>query len=55
MELTAIDNLPSLLPREASEDFSSQMVKALLTYPDGEEWVAASAVFDSTSARAGDV
>lgn len=55
MALTAIDNLPSLLPREASEDFSSQMVKALLTYPDGEEWLAANTVFDSTSARAGDV
>ena len=55
MELTAIDNLPSLLPREASEDFSSQMVKALLTYPDGEEWLAAKAIFDATLARAGDV
>ena len=52
MELTAIDNLPSLLPREASEDFSSQMVKALLTYPDGEEWRAAKATFDATLARA---
>jgi len=53
MELTAIDNLPSLLPREASEDFSSQIVKALLTYPDGEEWVAAKAVFESTATRSG--
>ncbi len=52
IELTAIDNLPSLLPREASEDFSSQMVKALLTYPDGEEWLAAKATFDATLARA---
>jgi len=55
MELTAIDNLPSLLPREASEDFSSQMVKALLTYPDGEEWLAAKAIFDATVARVADV
>ncbi len=55
MELTAIDNLPSLLPREASEDFSSQLVKSLLTYPDGEEWLAAKDVFDATSTRAGDV
>ncbi|OUS08328.1 hypothetical protein A9Q96_02395 [Rhodobacterales bacterium 52_120_T64] len=51
LELTAIDNLPSLLPREASEDFSSQMVKALLTYPDGAEWLAAKAVFDATVAK----
>ena len=55
LELTAIDNLPSLLPREASEDFSSQMVKALLTYPDGEEWLSAKATFDAALARAGDV
>ena len=55
LELTAIDNLPSLLPREASEDFSSQMVKALLTYPNGEEWLAAKAVFEATTARAGNV
>ena len=55
LELTAIDNLPSLLPREASEDFSSQMVKALLTYPEGEEWLAAKTSFDAALARAGDV
>jgi len=55
IELTAIDNLPSLLPREASEDFSSQMVKALLTYPNGEEWLAAKATFDSALLRTGDV
>ena len=51
LEITSIDNLPSLLPREASEDFSSQMVKALLTYPDGEEWLAAKATFDTTLER----
>lgn len=53
LELTAIDNLPSLLPREASEDFSSQMVKALLTYPEGEEWVNARASFEMAINRAG--
>ena len=53
LELTAIDNLPSLLPREASEDFSSQMVKALLTYPDGEEWVNAANTFKDAINRAG--
>ncbi len=54
LELTAIDNLPSLLPREASKDFSSQMVKALLTYPDGEEWLAAKAAFEAALVRADD-
>lgn len=52
MEITAIDNLPSLLPREASEDFSSQMVKSLLAYPDGEEWVAAAESFENAANRA---
>jgi len=52
LELTAIDNLPSLLPREASEDFSSQLVKSLLAYPHGEEWQNARAVFDDAASRA---
>jgi len=52
LEITSIDNLPSLLPREASEDFSSQMVKALLSYPDGEEWKSALKTFDETVERA---
>ena len=51
LELTAIDNLPSLLPREASEDFSAQLLKSLLVYPHGEEWQNAKAVFDATAAR----
>lgn len=53
LELTAIDNLPSLLPREASEDFSAQMVKSLLRYPDGEEWQNALKAFEVASQRAG--
>ncbi|MEO1919042.1 MAG: saccharopine dehydrogenase [Paracoccaceae bacterium] len=53
IELTAIDNLPSLLPREASEVFSSQMVKSLLTYPHGEEWLNAAQTFDDALNRAG--
>ncbi len=53
LELTAIDNLPSLLPREASEDFSAQLVKSLLTYPDGPEWQAARAAFDDAVRRKG--
>ena len=52
LELTAIDNLPSLLPREASEDFSSQLLPALLVYPDGIAWQNALAAFNDTLARA---
>ncbi|MEE9455111.1 MAG: saccharopine dehydrogenase [Paracoccaceae bacterium] len=52
VELTAIDNLPSLLPREASIDFSAQLLKSLLHYPDGPEWQAARACFTAAQARA---
>ncbi|MEX3008275.1 saccharopine dehydrogenase [Hoeflea sp. TYP-13] len=45
VELTAIDNLPSLIPREASEDFSSQFAPVLLRFDHGEEWQAAKQVF----------
>lgn len=47
VELTAIDNLPSMLPREASTDFSSQLINSLMAYPNGPEWVAARTSFDA--------
>ncbi len=46
VRLTAIDNLPSLLPREASEDFSAQLLPTLRAYPDGIAWRTARAAFD---------
>lgn len=52
VELTSIDNLPSLLPREASEDFSDQLLPTLLAYPDGEAWRAAKASFEAAVKRA---
>ena len=52
VEITSIDNLPSLLPREASEDFSDQILPTLLAYPDGEAWQAAKASFDDAVKRA---
>ncbi|MGD8327771.1 MAG: saccharopine dehydrogenase [Sphingomonadales bacterium] len=52
IELTAIDNLPSMLPREASEDFSAQLLPTLLSYPDGTPWQNAKAVFDHHLKRA---
>lgn len=52
VELTSIDNLPSLLPREASEDFSSFLIKSLLTYPNGEEWGNALTSFNDAVKRA---
>ena len=52
VEITSIDNLPSLLPREASEDFSDQILPTLLAYPDGEAWIAARTSFDDAVKRA---
>ncbi|WP_136658797.1 saccharopine dehydrogenase [Nitratireductor sp. XY-223] len=46
VELTAIDNLPSLVPLEASEDFSRQFAPLLNGFDGGEEWQAAKAVFE---------
>ena len=52
VEITSIDNLPSLLPREASEDFSDLILPTLLAYPSGEAWQAARASFDDAVERA---
>jgi saccharopine dehydrogenase (NAD+, L-lysine-forming) len=43
LDLIAIDHLPSLLPRESSEDFSSQLLPHLLNLnaPDEGVWAAA--------------
>ncbi len=46
IELTSIDNLPSLIPKEASEDFSEQFLPSLLNFDQGEEWLTAKATFD---------
>ena len=34
LDVTAIDNLPSMLPRESSEDFAGQLLPSLLTLSD---------------------
>ncbi len=45
LDIMAIDNLPSLLPRESSEDFAAQLLPHLLTLPDGAVWRRAAALF----------
>lgn len=45
LDVMAIDNLPSLLPLESSQDFSAQMTEHLATLPDGEVWRRARDVF----------
>lgn len=48
LDVNAIDNLPSLLPLEASEDFASQLLPSLLQLdkPDSGVWGRALAVFN---------
>ncbi|MCX5562123.1 saccharopine dehydrogenase [Streptomyces sp. NBC_00038] len=38
LDLIAIDNLPSLLPREASVDFSAELLPLLLEFETGGAW-----------------
>lgn len=47
LDVTAIDNLPSLLPRESSEDFAAQLLPHLktLSNTDAGVWGRAAAVF----------
>lgn len=48
LDVTAIDNLPSLLPRESSEDYAEQLLPCLLSLPqiDAGVWARAKAYFD---------
>ncbi len=53
LDVTAIDNLPSLLPLESSADFAAQLLPSLMTLPDLDAgvWGRAKALFDIHSAR----
>ena len=53
LDVTAIDNLPSLLPVESSEDFAAQLLPSLLTLNDLDAgvWGRAKALFDSHVAQ----
>lgn len=49
LDVTAIDNLPSLLPVESSQDFAAQLLPSLLTLGDLDSgvWGRAKATFDN--------
>ncbi|WP_147106831.1 saccharopine dehydrogenase [Tateyamaria sp. syn59] len=49
LDVTAIDNLPSMLPVESSEDYADQLLPSLLTLPDVTSgvWGRAERTFDS--------
>jgi saccharopine dehydrogenase (NAD+, L-lysine-forming) len=48
LDVTAIDNLPSILPRDSSEDFAAQLLPSLLSLQDIETgvWGKARSIFD---------
>ncbi len=48
LDVTAIDNLPSMLPLESSEDYAAQLLPTLATLDDLESpvWQRAKAIFD---------
>ena len=48
LDVTAIDNLPSMLPVESSQDYAAQLLPSLLTLGDLEAgvWGRAKAEFD---------
>ena len=51
LDVTAIDNLPSLLPVESSEDYAAQLLPSLMTLPDlaSGVWGRAKAEYDRHS------
>jgi saccharopine dehydrogenase (NAD+, L-lysine-forming) len=48
MDVMAIDNLPSMLPVESSQDYAAQLLPSLLTLTDLDSgvWARAKAEFD---------
>jgi saccharopine dehydrogenase (NAD+, L-lysine-forming) len=48
LDVTAIDNLPSLMPVESSQDYAAQLLPSLLTLNDlgSGVWGRAKAEFD---------
>ncbi|SNY90549.1 saccharopine dehydrogenase (NAD+, L-lysine forming) [Cohaesibacter sp. ES.047] len=53
VEVTSIDNLPSLLPAQAAEEFSDQFLAPLMRFPDGVEWKNAELKFHEIRQKAG--
>ena len=53
LDVTAIDNLPSLLPLESSEDYAAQLLPSLLTLGNLNSgvWARAKAEYDRHSAK----
>lgn len=55
LSVVSIDHLPTLLPREASEQFSSDLLPSLLEFPERQQarvWVEAAKLFKEKLAEA---
>ena len=55
MKVVSIDHLPTLLPREASEQFSSDLLPSLLQFPERQTapvWTDAEKLFKQKLAEA---
>ncbi|KAG5639381.1 hypothetical protein H0H81_003525 [Sphagnurus paluster] len=52
MSVISIDHLPTLLPREASEQFSADLLPSLLEFPDSRVWGDAEKLFREKLAEA---
>ena len=52
VELLAVDNLPALLPKDASEGFSKDFSASLLRFPDGHDWRQSLKAFEAARRRA---
>jgi len=58
LEVISIDHLPTLLPREASEQFSADLLPSLLEFSDREHarvWAEAKGLFVERMAEAAKV
>jgi len=53
LSVISIDHLPTLLPREASEQFSEDLLSSLLGFPGTREWTEAEALFEKKLGEAG--
>ena len=52
LSVISIDHLPTLLPREASEQFSGDLLPSLLQFPTSRVWGDAEKLFNEKVAEA---
>jgi saccharopine dehydrogenase (NAD+, L-lysine forming) len=52
LSVVAIDHLPSLLPREAAEQFSADLLPYLMEFPHSRVWADAEKIFKEKMAEA---